>query len=277
MSTPTPPAQSAEKPKAPSASSPESLDSIIVTTKPHAWWALWAITGAVILVFIWSLVATIPIQTSATGIINGYKYNQIITALAAGVFESNIDITAPKTLASTIPAGTIFGKITPYDGGPPVDVKTTVAGRITSIFVMQGAGVEVGEKLAELMQAPNPSQGMSITAYVPESTAFALDVGATADVTVTDVESGQTAVVPGTILSIGTVPASLDSMTTVTGSPSLSQQWSDEAGGMPYRVDLALSLAQWSPDIPLPKPGVIVSIVYTSAELHPIQLLFGGG
>jgi hypothetical protein len=276
MSTPTPPAPPAEKPKAPSASSPESLDSIIVTTKPHGWWALWAITGAVILVFIWSLVATIPIQTSATGIINGYKYNQIITALAAGVFESKISTTGQNAKAMTIPAGTVIGQITPYSGGPPVDVKTTVTGQITSIFVMQGAGVEVGTELAQLMQSSDPSQGMSITAYVPESTAFALDLGATADVTVTNVQSGQSVVVPATIISIGTVPASLESMTTVTGSPNLAQKWSDEAGGMPYRVDLSLSLAQWSPDVPLPTPGVVVSLVNTSAELHPIQLLFGG-
>jgi multidrug efflux pump subunit AcrA (membrane-fusion protein) len=273
--SPTPPPQPG-KPKAPPATSPESLDTIIVTTKPHGWWALWAIAAAVTIALIWSVVATIPLQTSATGVVNGYQLKQIVAAPVAGIFELSTtkDDLNPETAA--VSTGALLGQITPYNGGVPVELVSPVDGQISAVFISEGQGVEPGTEIFQITELPDRSKGMAITAWVPESTAYALTPGATADVTLTDVATSEAIVLPASIVAIGTVPSSVQSMTTVSGSSTLAQEWSDAAGGMPYRVDLALSLADWPADRPLPTPGAIVTLVNTYAELHPIQLLFGG-
>lgn len=273
--SPTPPAQPG-RPKAPPATSPESLDTIIVTTKPHGWWALWAITGAVVLVFIWSVVATIPMQTSATGVINGYQLKQIVSSPIAGIFEIAITEETVRAQATEISSGAVLGRVTPFDGGASVEVVSPVDGNLSAVFVSQGEGVEPGTQIFQITELPDRSKGMAITAWVPESTAYALSPGTIADITVTDVATSEAVVLPATIIAIGTVPSSVQSMTTVSGSAALAQRWSDAAGGMPYRVDLALPLTNWPADRPLPTPGSIVTLVNTYAELHPIQLLFGG-
>jgi multidrug efflux pump subunit AcrA (membrane-fusion protein) len=273
--SPTPPAQPG-KPKAPPATSPESLDTIIVTTKPHGWWALWAIAAAVTIALIWSVVATIPLQTSATGVVNGYQLEQIVAAPVAGIFELSTtkDDLNPETAA--VSTGDLLGQITPYNGGVPVELVSPVDGQISAVLISEGQGVEPGTEIFQITELPDRSKGMAITAWVPESTAYALTPGATADVTLTDVATSEAIVLPASIVAIGTVPSSVQSMTTVSGSSTLAQEWSDAAGGMPYRVDLALSLTDWPADRPLPTPGAIVTLVNTYAELHPIQLLFGG-
>lgn len=274
-STPTSPAGA--RPGGAKPSSPESLDAIIATTRPRGWLALWAIAGMVLAVLVWSIVATIPQQKSATGIVSPYLYAHEVTATTEGTFFSEaMSATAGGQLLRSLSAGDVLGAIDPYDGSSPVDVVAPVDGVLQSVYVTQGQGVEPGTALALMYATPDVSAPMPIITWVPLSTAYPLTVGETATVTVNDVSTGQDVTTTATIQAISETPSSVESMTTVSGDPALADQWSSEAGGQPYRVDLSLDLADWPSSSPRPTPGSVVNIVATYAEIHPIQMLFGG-
>lgn len=271
------PATSPQKPGAAHPSSPESLDGIIATTNPRGWWALWAIAGVVVAVLIWSIVATIPQQKTASGVVNAYAYAHEVTATAAGIFTGNTDTVASTGgMLRSLKQGEQIGIVTPYDGSAPVPVTAPVSGQVTAIYVPIGAGVEPGTPLGSMNANVAGESQLAITAWVPLSTAFMLDPGLQVAVTIDDVSTGASNTVTATIQAVANTPSTVSSMATLIGDPELAQQWSSEAGGQPYRVDLALDLSTWPESSPPPAPGAVVSIVATYAEVHPIEILFGG-
>lgn len=264
-------------PGAAHSSSPESLDGIIATTNPRGWWALWAIAGVVVAVLIWSIVATIPQQKTASGVVNSYAYAHEVTATTAGIFNGT-----DSTMASTgamlrnLKQDEQVGTITPYDGSPVVPVLAPVTGQVTAIYVSEGEGVEPGTPIGSMNASVAGESELAISAWVPLSTAFILTEGEQAAVTISDVATGDTNTVTATIQAIADTPSTVMGMATLIGDPDLAQQWSAEAGGQPYRIDLTLDMSTWPSSSPLPAPGAIVSIVATYAEVHPIEILFGG-
>ncbi len=265
------------KPGAAHPSSPESLDGIIATTNPRGWWALWAIAGVVVAVLIWSIVATIPQQKTASGIVDSYAYAHEVTATTAGIFEGNTStVGSTGDMLRNLKQGEQVGTITPYDGSPAVPVLAPVTGQVTAIYVTQGEGVEPGTPIGSMNATVAGESQLSISAWVPLSTAYIVTEGEQASVTISDVATGDTNTVTATIQAIANTPSTVEGMTTLIGDPDLAQQWSAEAGGQPYRIDLALDLSTWPKSSPYPAPGAIVSIVATYDEVHPIEILFGG-
>lgn len=273
----TTPSPAPATPPASRQNSPESLDSIIATTRPRGWWALWAIFAIVLAVLVWSIVATIPLQKSATGIVSPYTYSYEVTATTAGIFEP-VTATSPAVEGwkGNLRKGDEIGTITPFDGGAPVSVVAPVDGSLSALYVARGAGVEPGTAIGQVTAQPDPATGLEIITYVPFSTAYSLSEGTTAAVTVNDATSGETYLVSATIQQIADTPASSASMTTLSGSPALASAWEAAAGGQPYRINLTLDLSAWPQGKPYPAPGVVVAIVSTYGEVHPIELLFGG-
>lgn len=273
----SPAAPTTPQPGAPRPSSPESLDSIIKTTSPRGWWALWAITGAVVAVLIWSVVATIPQQKSASGVVNDFAYSHDITATTAGIFDGATGAvsTAGSQLRS-VTAGDPLGTITPYDGSPPVPVTAPVSGTMTAIYVALGEGVEPGTVLGRMQAEVDAATPLAITAWVPLSTAGMLTEGSEAVATIDDLSTGSTVSVPVTIAGIADTPATLQSMSALIGNPTLAEEWLNAAGGQPYRIDVTLDLSTWPEGTPYPALGAVVTIVATYAEVHPIEILFGG-
>lgn len=271
------PAASPQKPGAAHPSSPESLDGIIATTNPRGWWALWAIAGAVVAVLIWSIVATIPQQKSASGVVAPYGYTHEVTATTAGIFQGVAGtVASPSGILRDVKQGEQVGTITPYDGSAAVPVLAPVSGQVTSIYVAQGGGVEPGTPIGSMNATVAGESQLGIKAWVPLSTAFTLKPNEQAAVTITDVATGDTNTVTATIDAIADTPSTVEGMITLIGDPELAQQWSSEAGGQPYRIDLSLDLSTWPESSPYPAPGAVVSIVSTYAEVHPIEILFGG-
>jgi hypothetical protein len=275
--TPSPATPSAPQHGAPRANSPESLDGIIATTNPRGWWALWAIAGVVVAVLIWSIVATIPQQKTATGVVSPYAYSYDITATVAGVLTGDTDsVASDLDVLKEVKKGEQIATIVPYDGTAPVPVLAPVDGELAAIYISQGEGVEPGTTLGRMTSTPNASAQVALIAWVPFSTAFTINDGESAQVTVSDVTTGETVTVPATIEAIAQTPSSIESMTSLSGNADLAEQWSAQAGGQPYRVELSLDLSTWPKDSSYPAPGSVIDIVATYAEVHPIEMLFGG-
>lgn len=252
------------------ASSPEALDQITETTTTHGWWALLAIAVAVGLAIIWSFIATIPQQVKATGVISSFNYSAMVAAPIGGIVTWDSDAKGELTPDTTV------AMITPFDGSAPVKVKAGFAGSISSLYAMEGSGVEPGQDLATVVTTPDPSEGIVVVTYVSEADALTYTVGQNAQVAVTEIDSGKTFVTQGEIMDVGASAANQEGMLTVSGSRSLSEMWMNETDGLPFRV--VLDLKDWPADHPsgIPGPGQIVDITNTYGSIHPINLLFGG-
>lgn len=275
MSQPT--ASAAPNPAAPSPagparqSSPESLDQLIETTRPRGWLALWAIAGAVLIAIVWSVVATIPQQVTATGVVSSFAYTVDVTATASGI------ITFSRDLERDASEGQEIATITPYDGGEPVVVPAPMAGRISTIYVNEGQGVEPGTTIAKMVVPTDPTLGIATVTYVPASQALRYTEGDTALVTVTDLSTARTTTADAEIAQVANSPSSIEGMTNISGSASLAEQWMQESGGAPFRI--LLRIEGWDEAAEGQEPpaaGQVVQIVNTYSYIHPIEMLFGG-
>lgn len=273
--TPTPSQPPVASPVAPAtprprASSPEALDEVIKTTKAHGWWALWAITVAVVAALIWSFVATLPTQATATGVIPSFLYSTAITSPAEGKLALNLDI------GRNIKKGEPLASVQPYDGSPAVTIDAPEDGQVVGIYVGEGDSVELGTKIALLVSQPDTAKGVDVVTFLPASSALNFTEGQTAQITVTNVATSDSTVVDATIVHIATIPASLSDMETISGSATASQQWLEESDGSPYLVSLIIE--KWPTDNKAltPEAGQIVAITNTYGSAHPISMLFGG-
>ena len=264
----TPPAAPATP--RPSASSPEDLDEIIKTTKAHGWWALWAISFAVVAALIWSFVATLPTQATATGVIPSLLYSTAITSPTEGKLSLSLGIGRPIT------KGEPLASVQPYDGSPAITIKAPEDGQIAGIYVGEGDSVELGTKLALLVLPLDTAKGVEVVTFLPASSALNFTEGQSAQVTVTNVATSDSAIVDATIIHIATIPASLADMETISGSASVSQQWFEESDGSPYLVSLNIEKLPTDNKSLSPEAGQIVQITNTYGSAHPISLLFGG-
>lgn len=256
----------------PASANPEALDQIIETTKPRGWLALWAIAAAVAIALVWSIVATIPLQVANTGVVSAFAYTVDVSAPADGAVGFEQDI------ARDVTEGEEIATITPFDGKPPVKVLAPASGQVQGIFVDQGQGVTAGTRMATVVRMPDLSsdRGIVVVTYVTANDAMNYNEGQSAQVTVTNIATSVTNVVSATIGNVANSPSSLEGMTNITGSQSLSEQWMKECDGAPFRVVLNITDWQGTNSSDLPAPGQVVQIVNTYGEVHPIQMLFGG-
>ena len=257
-------------PPRPRSSSPEALDEIIKTTKAHGWWALWAISLAVVAALIWSFVATLPMQATATGVIPSIAYSTAITSPADGKLSLNLDIDR------NVSKGDPLASVQPFDGSPAITIVAPKDGQVVGIYEGQGDPVELGTKIAQLVSPPDLSKGVNVVSFLPASTALKFFEGQTAQVTVTNVATSASTVVDATIVHIATTPSALTDMETISGSATMSQAWLEQSDGAPYLV--TLNIEKWPTDSEslAPQAGQIVQITNTYGSIHPIKLLFGG-
>lgn len=261
---PTPPNVS------PQGLSPERLDQVISTTKPRGWIALLAVLAIVIATLIWSLVATLPQQTSGLGVVSALAYSKDITATADGVLT-----TAGLAPGGMVTEGDVVAMIKPFDGSADVPVKASATGSITSIAQDDGAGVKAGDAIAAIQIAPDPSKGIIVVSFLSAAEAITFDPGETASVSITNLAQGVTTDAQATILSVSSAPATAESMMIQAGSTATMDTWLKQAGGTAYRIVLSISSGTNFPPKLVPQSGQAVQIVNTFGSVHPIELLFG--
>lgn len=261
----------AAAPKTPQGLSPESLDQVIETTKPRGWWALIAIAVAVILVGIWACLANLPKQVSGQGVVSKWLYSDVVTSPVDGVVQG------PGNIGSAVKKGDTIATVTSFSDGMTTPILASADGQLSSVSFLNGQGVSAGDQLYTLNIAPDPAQGIIVVAFLPLSDAIFFDVNQAVEVSVVDVASGISSQATATILSVGKTPSTLDSMALQSGSPSIAQEWSTEAGGSPYRVIVQLERNTTAGGKNRIQAGEVVQITNNYGTMHPIELLFGSG
>ena len=263
-------------PSTSAASSPEALDAVIHTTRPRAWWALAAIAVALAAVIVWSVTATVPQQVSVRGVVAAGDLLRVVPASASGSLTYNVQsgdtVTAGSVIATVQPFPTPNTPTTPAD----INLTAPVTGTVQTIFLSQGSGVEQGTAVLSLLQPLTEATGVLVKTFVPANLAVRFTVGDTAQVLITNVQTGQSEGATATIEAIDDVPSTLAGITTATGSLEIAQQFASSSEGVPYRVVLRITDDISTTQQTALQPGELLEIIHTYANPRPIQILFGG-
>lgn len=245
----------------------DRLDALISTTKPRGWWALGAIAVSVVAIVIWSLVAVIPQQVRATGVVTAVDLLKVVPAPADGQIE--VLVSPGETVESSQKVATL----TPFDGSAAIDLVAPTTGVVQSQLVEQGEGVLMGDEILRIREPASGTRGQIIITYQSASNAVHFQAGDTPQIIVTDLATGLTTPVTATVERVDNVPSSPTGMAIALGSVSLAEEQTKAAGGEPYAIFMRIDSAE--DGIEILQPGEIVEVVQTYTELRPIQLVFG--
>jgi biotin carboxyl carrier protein len=257
-------------PSTPARSAPEALDEVIRTTRPRLWWALSAISAAVVAVMIWSVLATVPQQISVRGVVAAGDLLRVVPAPITGSVRFLVDSGSVVTEREEI------AEITPFEGGVAVSLRAPVSGTVQTIAVSEGSGVQPGDTLLTILQPPSPQSGILVKTFVNAAVAQRFSVGESAQVLVVNLQTGQPSTAQATIESVDDVPSTQAGIATATGSADIAEQFVTESQGVPYRVVLRITDELTDTQVAALQPGELLQIVRTYAEPRPIQILFGG-
>lgn len=252
------------------ANAPESLEDVLSTTRPRGWWALATITGVVLAVLIWSVVATIPQQITVPAAISVNALRTTVVAPISG------QVAVSVTTGTEVKEGQELATVTPFEGGSATTVTAPTAGTVGSVVVGNGQGVEPGTEITSVLRSPNARTGTVVVTYLPASGAELFNAEDDVIVVVTDLASSRTYTVPAKVDSVAISPTSVEAISNETGSPAFAAELAKVGNGVVYEVSLTLTAtSETLPSVNV-APGEIVQIVNTYAEPHPIELLFGG-
>jgi len=246
------------------------LENVLQTTRPRGWWALSVITVIIVVSTIWACVANIPETTSATGVVNSLVYSYTITAPATG----SVKLTG--ITGGVVTAGTPVGTITAVDG-TTVSINAQISGEITAVSYPQGSFVELGASLLNVSIQASSSSPVQIIAFIGESAMLKYPLGATVEISATDVVNGRSIYATATVVDEGSTPSADSALNDVNGgSTSLSQKWMSDSSGYPYALFLESKDWPMGDSGFIPSGGQVVSITRTYDTVHPISQLFGG-
>ncbi len=260
---------SQSKPSGPS-SGPESLDGVLSTTRPRGWLALATIAAVVLIVLIWSIVATIPQQITVPAAVSVDAVRTTVVSPVAG------QVTVPVSTGDSVTAGKEIATVKPFDGGSDVVIEAPIDGTIGPIEVTDGQGVEPGTEITAVVRDLTQDAGIVVVTYLPPSQAELFNAGDDVDVIISDIATSRQYSVPAEVSSVAVTPSNEAAVATETGSQEFASQLAQQGGGVVYRVALTLSAASGDKPQTDVQAGEIVQIVNTYAQPHPIELLFGG-
>lgn len=246
------------------------LENVLETTRPRGWWALAVITVIIIVSTIWACVAKVPQTTSTTGVVNALVYSYTVTAPATGTLK--ITGVTGGVVSATTPVGTI----TTTDG-TVVPIEARMGGEVTAVGYPQGSYVELGASLLNVSVEASTTSPVQIVAFIGQSAMVKYPLGATVELSATDVVSGRTVYATATVVDEGSTPSAESSLNDINGGlTSLSQDWMEDSSGYPYALFLESKDWPMTGDGFVPRGGQVVNITNTYDTVHPISQLFGG-
>lgn len=150
-------------------SNPEQLDKALTVTSPFSWLVLVGITLILVVTIIWSIVGTIPVTISATGIVaSPVNTNAVYTE------ETGTVVSTMVRLGDELTFGT---PVLTYRLGSG-DVKTLYSdqvGTVSDLVVKNGDSLTPGNEVLRL--APSLSVPQAVICYVPLAQAKKMERG----------------------------------------------------------------------------------------------------
>ena len=254
-----------------SSAGPSELSDIIRTTKPQTRWALIAIAVAVVILAVWSVVATLPQQIAAQGVVIVPDGQVVVAAPAAGT------VNYQKAVGEKVSQGDTLATITGFDGEQKTSAVAPMDGSVSMRLAVEGMGVSEGQSLGVVTQPiTTTTPTLLVVTYLPVSQAIRFNMDDPVSLSITDVTSGRQELVTGKIKNVSDVPSTVEAMAVETGSVAFATRFAEDADHIPYRIEIAVPTDQPNMTELIPPPGSVAEIINTYAEPHPIDLLFGG-
>lgn len=162
-------------------SSPEQLDKALTVTSTMSWIALIAITLILVVTIVWSIIGTIPVTVTTTGIVaSPVSTNAVYTPESGSV---------TSVLVYPGSALRIGDPVASYKTGNG-DVKTIYSdqvGTVTEVLVKSGDSITQGNEIIRV--SPNSNSEQVIVCYVKLSDAKKIERGMQVSVSLSSAES----------------------------------------------------------------------------------------
>lgn len=259
---------------------PQALDVVISTTTSRLWIALVTIVALIGGVFVWSIVVTVPLEVTATGVLFDQSGRTAVVAPADGVVSFSVsqsaEVSSGEAMAAIGPiasigdSGSASVAANTDTASGSVRVIAPVDGRVETISVLEGSAVSVGEQLAVIDAARASTQ---VVTFVSAATASLFAVGDTVELTEAVVDRSSARYYRGVVVSASSVPVTYETILLAFQSEAVTQEIVDATAGGAYQIVISL---QADAAGSLPPQGQVLEITYRYAEVRPIRLLFGG-
>ena len=191
-------------------SSPEQLDKALTVTSPMSWIALAAVTFVIVVTVIWSVVGTIPVTVTTTGIVaSPVSTNAVFTPETGSVMSVLV-----------YPGSEIYmdDPVATYKTGNG-DVKTIYSdqvGTVTEVMVKAADSINQGSEV--LRVSPKASSGQVVVCYVPLSDAKKIERGMEVSISLQSAESQTYGHMVGRVINIDSYVSSIKGMNYVLGA-----------------------------------------------------------
>ena len=191
-------------------SSPEQLDKALTVTSPMSWIALAAVTFVIVVTIVWSIIGTIPVTVTTTGVV-------------ASPVSTNAVFTPETGTVNAVlihPGSEIFldDPVVTYKTGNG-DVKTIYSdqvGTVTEVLVKAGDKINQGNEV--LRVSPKASSGQVVVCYVPLGDAKKIERGMQVSISLKSAESQTYGHMVGRVINIDSYVSSLKGMNYVLGA-----------------------------------------------------------
>lgn len=246
----------------------ERLDETVHVTRTRAWLAFMAIVVLTAGFLTWSVVAEIPRQFTSIAVVSNKDYGAVVAADRAGTVGL-----VPDLALGSISEGQELGSITGQDGSV-VGIVSPVSGQLLDVLVNSGQWVDVGTSLFQVSRDISVEDGVVLVTFVTQRYATELAVGQRVEFPITNVTTGETISLTGSISEIAASPAEETMLVTYGGTQGIADLWESETGGLPYAV--ILNVENWPPSFtPVPPAGTSAAITFTYGYVRPITELLG--
>lgn len=250
---------------------PQRLDVVISTTTSRLWIALGALVALILGAFVWSIVATVPLEVTATGVVFDQSGRTAVVSPSEGIVSFSVARGAEVSAGAAIATISGFGSpSSDSTANAMFEVTSPVAGTVETISVLEGSGVFTGDQLV-VIDAAQPST--QVVAFVSAADAALFEVGDAVKLSEAVTDRSSPSFYLGKVESTSSVPVTYESVLLAFQSEALAQQIITAAGSGAYQVVISLAAdGQGS----LPPQGQVLDITYRYSEVRPIRLLFGG-
>lgn len=253
--------------------SPEQLDQLMQVTTPRGWLAVLGLAALMLVVGVWGIFGSIPTTIPSQGILIRGSGIQTAQAAATGQIAS---ITVQP--GDNVTPGQVIATIQTPDQAAPVEVKSTVMGRVLELRVNVGSFIQMGTPLLSMELSAEP---LLAIVYVSPVAGKKLHAGMTVQISPSTVRKEEYGMMLGKVISVGEFPVTYQGMLRVLGSDELIRALpvggaSIEVVVEPLKADTESGYAWTSPKGPPTtlQSGTFVAASIITEERHPVELIF---
>lgn len=256
-------------------SSPEELDLLMQITGPKSWLALVALGSIIVMVVVWGIIGSIPVEINGPAILLKSGGIRNIVAISDGQL-ARLYVEAGDVIAE----GDLVAEIEVSGEDEPVAVLSPYDGRVLELKIGEGELVTRGAALANLEPAGEDVE-LEVLMYPSADDAQELEPGMPVRIAPSSTAVEEYGYLLGQVVSVGTFPTTHQGIFNKVGSNELIEAMQIDDVVVEVRIELVgdsdvPSGYAWSsssgPDFEL-RNGTLASAIVTVDRETPVRLV----